>query len=162
MAEQNNAKLVLNIGDKFRHYKVTGDLDIEVLKVYTIENDPVDTLWATVRRIKKPDMIEEFPRLIIEDFWEKIVEEPNKKFDESELALHICEQISQKCGGHKVQVTEPYIDPVDGEPIYRRSIYIDGLPASVSLPGADNENVGQDYYDGFVDSVVEQINKQYQ
>ena len=87
---------------------------------------------------------------------------PDKKFDESEFALHICEQISKKCGSHKVQITKPYIDPVDGKPIYRRSIYVDGLPANVSFPGADNEDVSQDYYDGFVDSVVEQINKQYQ
>ena len=86
----------------------------------------------------------------------------NKKFDESELALHICEQISKRCGGHKVQVTEPYIDPVDGEPIYRRSIYVDGLPANVSLPGANNKDVDQDYYAGLVNSVAKQINKQYQ
>ena len=73
LATLNNATLVLNAGDRFRYFNRSASLlDIEIVKVYTIENDPVDTVWATCRRLERPELIDEYPRLIIEDLWERI------------------------------------------------------------------------------------------
>lgn len=82
------------------------------------------------------------------------------KIDKSDLALQVCEEISKRCG-HKIEITEPYIDPVDKEPIYRRSIYVNGEPADVSHQPLLGDPQSPSFYDAFIYSIAEQIKNSY-